>query len=145
MMRRRWMSGAIPRARRSAVALTLLLALGAAACSESSSDASGNGTTETTASNEPGTAVIESFEVPESVTCPAGEISSSVTVSYAVRDADRQEVRIDGLPVEGTDEAAGTVEADFRCDGLPHDVVLVAYDSEGRHTTDRKQFTTTTG
>jgi hypothetical protein len=116
------------------VAVTLLI--GVAACG-GGSGTSASPTSSTAPSDAPGSATISAFDVPRNVTCGA-QPSTTVTVKYATAGAARQEVIVDGRPVPGTDRARGQVDAPVHCDPLEHTVVLVAYDGEGRRTTDKR-------
>ena len=115
--------------------LAVLLVVGAAACD--SGGLVGAATSTTVASDAPGTAKIGAFAVPRTVTC-GDQPSTTATVSYSTTGATRREVIVDGRPVPGTDEASGTVEAPVHCDPLEHTVVLVAYDDQGRRTTEKR-------
>jgi len=126
---------------RAIAAGAIAVALGASvsACSDASSGAS-KSPDSTTTTGEPGTATIVTFDVPATVDCAAGATATTVSVTYAVTGAKRQELRIDGLPIDGTNEPSATVLAGVRCDPLPHDVVLIAYDASGHRTAKQKVF-----
>jgi hypothetical protein len=84
-------------------------------------------TTSTTGAVKPGSAQIVALDVPASAQC-GGQTFTSFEVTYETSGAARAELRVDGRPIELKDPAKGTVSADVRCDPLPHDIVLFAYD-----------------
>jgi hypothetical protein len=122
------------------VCCALAVACAAASCGGDSGD---SGTAEKPASGA-SAAAITTFEVPPSVACPSGETSTTVSVQYTVSNSTRNRLIVDGLDAEGVDMPSGTVEVPVHCDPLPHTVVLVVYDEQGRKTSQEKTVTTTT-
>ena len=121
------------------VALMLVAVIGVA-CSGSSDDSAKSDSPNPTAVKN-GDAQITSFEVPASAEC-AGKTSTTVTVSYATKDAEKRELYVDGRPVAGTERSSGSVDAAVHCDPLPHTFVMVAYDAENHRTALEKKLTT---
>jgi hypothetical protein len=111
-----------------------------AACSSGTGSAS-TASTSTTGAQPGGTAKVLSIDVPATVSCN-GATSTTVQVSYSVEGASRQELRVDGRPVPGTDQPTGTVTAPVHCDALPHTIVVIAYDAKGRFNSKQKLVTT---
>ncbi len=124
----------------TAVVAVAAMALAVAGCGTSSADEA-EGTK--SGSTEPGTAKIVAFEVPEATTCAETATFTSVSVSYETVGAARAELRVDGRALPLADPASGTVSADIRCDPLPHDFVLVAYDDDERFTVEQRMLNTT--
>ena len=126
--------------RLSMVGLAAVMVL--AACGDDDDGGDGPEPSVTTGSTlPPGDAVIDEFEVPESVECGDAP-STTVTITYAVTGAATQELLVDGATVPGTDAARGTVEAPVHCDELPHTFVLVATDDAGGVTTEERSLET---
>jgi hypothetical protein len=123
----------------SFVALVATVVIGCAACSSGSGSSSSGAVT--TTGDVPGSAKITTFDAPRTVTCDAAP-STTIQVKYATKEAERQEVIVDGRAVPGTEAATGQVEAPVHCDPLEHTVVLVAYDKDGRRTAQTKYLHT---
>lgn len=77
------------------------------------------------------------LDVPKTAPCTKVTFTT-VTVRYETRGAARAELRVNGRPIPLDDPTRGTVRADVRCDPLPHDFVLFAYDEDGEYTTRKK-------
>ncbi len=108
------------------------LLMGAAAGCGSSSEASGTKSS----------AKIELLEVPESASC-GGSTSVTVAVRYATSGAARQRLLVDGRDEGLATGPDGNVSVPVHCDPLPHTVVLIAWDDEGRRTFLQKILQTT--
>jgi len=109
--------------------------------SPSTSGASGSVSTTTAAVTQAGSARIASFVVPASVQCGASS-KTTVHIAYAVMNAARQEIAIDGLDVAGVGTPSGAVDAPVHCDGVPHTVALIAFDAQGARTSQVKYLNT---
>jgi len=105
------------------------------------SDSSGTAKKAAATDNAPGTAVISSFDVPDTVEC-GGKTSTTVPVTYATSEADQQELYVDGRLEPGTDGATGSLSVPVHCDPLPHTFVLIAYDAQHRRTAREKKVVT---
>ena len=118
-----------------------LLAAAVAGCSDSEGSASGQpvSTTKAPAAGA-STATIAQFEVPKSAVCEH-QTFTTVQVSYATSGAAKAELRVDGKPIPLSDPKSGAVDVDVRCDPLPHDFVLFAYDAANRYTSQSHNLT----
>jgi multidrug efflux pump subunit AcrA (membrane-fusion protein) len=116
------------RARRARVALAVGALAILAGCGGDGSSAADDTSSTSVPGVKPGTAKISTLEVPKSVEC-GGATFTTFEIRYATSGAARVELRVDGRPIP-LDDAKGTVSADVRCDPLPHDVVLFAYDDD---------------
>ena len=127
------------RSRRTLVAcLVVVLTLGLVACS-SDSDGDGGASGGGSGGGQGGSARVTRLDVPETTTC-ANVTYTTVEVRYATEGATSAELRVDGRGIPLEDPKSGTVSADIRCDPLPHDFVLFAYDAEGNYTTEKKNL-----
>jgi hypothetical protein len=122
-----------PRSRRAWLPMVAAVAVAvlAAGCSNSSDSSGSPRPLPTTTVPEQGTAKIVKFDVPASVQCGALN-STTVPVTWATEGAKSQQISVDGRPVDGTDSATGSVNADVHCDALEHTVVIIALDAKGR-------------
>jgi len=130
----RWWSGV------GFVSAALLLG----ACSDGGGSAATTPTTQpapTTTAVKAGTAQIGQFEAPASVPC-GGKSSVSVPVTYSTTGSARQVLLADGREIPGTEAQAAQINADVHCDGIQHNLTLVAYDSSGGQTTKTIYFAT---
>jgi hypothetical protein len=114
-----------------ATGLAVVVAVGAAGCS------GGSGASDAAKTSPAGATRIDTFDVPTSATC-GNETSTTVTVNYAVSNATREKLVVDGLDVGGVDGSDGTVDVPIHCDPLPHTFVLFAYDADGHRTSQQK-------
>ena len=124
--------------------LVLVLAVAAlSACSSSSGKGSTLPTSpgSATSTSRPGRARITSFVVPKSVQCGSAP-NTTVRVSYAVRNASRHQLLIDGRVEPRATARQATVYPRVHCGGLPHSVALVAIDAAGRRTSQVRYLTT---
>jgi hypothetical protein len=100
--------------------------------SSSSTKSSGAGTSA-------GTATITKFDVPESVSCPAGgPPNTTFSASWSTEGAAHVALILDGHTEPETDKPSGTASVQVHCDAIPHTVVLAAYDAKDDHTVQRK-------
>ncbi len=113
------------------VAAVGVLALTAAGCG-TASDAAGTSS-----------ARIERLEVPAAATCGSGATSVDIPVSYRTTGATRHKLLVDGRDDGLATKADATVTVPVHCDPLPHTVVLVAYDEDGRRTSLQRILQTT--
>lgn len=132
------------RGRRLACTAIVVGALALGACGSDGGGAADAPTDGPSDTSTPGTAEIVTFDVPESTVCPEGATSTSVAVTYATRGAEEVELRVDGRPIPLADPATGTVDAAIRCDPLPHDFVLIAYDADELLTVEQRMLDTIT-
>lgn len=136
-------------------ALTVLLGLGlgVAACGGGSSTSSTSSTTSTTTSSttsggstggssgssgggQSGSTAtsIASFSAPSQVSCTT---STSITLSWATRNATSVTISIDGPGIYSTYPANGSASVPFACDGKPHTYLLTAKGPKGTVTSTR--------
>ena len=73
------------------------------------------------------------LDAPASVACN-GATSTTVSISYATADAKSKQLLVDGLSIDGTEPASGSLVVPVHCDALPHTVVLIAKDADGGRT-----------
>jgi hypothetical protein len=124
-------------------AVLAVMTLGVAACSsDSSADGKPTDASSQQAAKGSGTAHITRLVVPATTACAHGTYTT-VDVTYAIEGAASAELRVDGRPIPLDDPAKGTVQADVRCDPLPHDFVLFAFDDAGAYTTEKKNMEVT--
>jgi hypothetical protein len=124
--------------------LALVLAAVLPACSsDSSSGSTAKASPTSSTALVPGTAKVVTFDVPATVKCQA-DSPATFTVSWKTSGATTTTVNVDGAPVPGAKGSAGSTQAQVHCDPLPHDVVIIATDSDGHFTTDRKILNTNT-
>jgi hypothetical protein len=137
----------MPPVRRATVgcAVVAALVLALTACSSSSGKTSTSPTSPTstgsTTTPVPGRAQITVFVVPKSVRCGSTP-STTVRVTYAVRNALRHQLIIDGRVEPRAVAPRGTVNPRVHCDGMAHTIALVAIDAAGRRTSQVKYLTT---
>src|SRR5262249_52967869 len=112
---------------------TLILAGVAAGCDSTSSSSTGAPVVTTTAPPKKGSAEITSFVVPDS--------GAWNQATYARSGAQSVDALVDGR-LEPLNGSAGQYNAPVHCDGLPHTLVLVAYDAHGGQTSLSKIVTT---
>jgi hypothetical protein len=135
MSRTRWTA--------AAVALVAGTALVAGGCSGSGGDAGapGDGTTPPTtelagpvapltsippdAHSGPAPPPIESFEVPGSVSCTAGD-TAKVPVTYKTQGSMTVTFLVDMTQVEGQPPLSGSYDIPVPCDGTAHTIVIFA-------------------
>jgi hypothetical protein len=100
--------------------------------------------TSTSTSVAQGSAQITKLDAPATVACN-GATSTKITVSYATTGASSKQLLVDGLRIDGTDQAAADIEVPIHCDTLPHTVVMVAKDGSGGKTVKQTMVTTELG
>ena len=86
--------------------------------------------TATSRPSGPSRAKVTALTAPASVACN-GSTSTTVAVNYTTAGAVREELYVDGRP-EPITAAGGTVSVAVHCDALPHSIVVIAYDAQGR-------------
>jgi len=127
--------------------IALLVAAVVAVFALSACSSSGGGTASPTSaptgSTTPaGSAKIDSFVVPDSVSCAAGATSASIAIRYATTGAAQVTLTLDGLGEPALSGPSGSVRERVHCDALDHTAVLTAIDAQGARTTLARNFTT---
>jgi len=125
----------------AAMALATACSDGGGAAGQKPTEEPATSTTAVGTDNSGGSAKITQFDVPQQTMC-GGSTSTTVAVTYQTSGASRVELRVDGRPFALDDPAGGTVDADIRCDALPHDFVLFAFDTADKYTFEKKLLET---
>jgi hypothetical protein len=116
------------------IAVVSLVVLIAACGGDRSDSGAGGGATSGSGGSS---ARVVRLGVPKTTTCDSVTFTT-VSVRYATRGAARAELRVNGRPYPLDDPSEGSVRVDVRCDPLPHDFVLFAFDEDGEYTSIKK-------